>query len=350
MNNEKHIIIIADAGPIIGTGHVMRCVALGTALIKKNCRVSIIGRINSEYLYNIIQQSGITGYYLDLDAKLDDILHIFFDLYYEQLEKIPWVIIDGYQFCSAFQEKIKKTDVKLLMIDDYAHLSEYKADIIINPSISHGDLKYNVNPETIFLFGPSYALLRDEFINRYFPPKVLLDRVDNLLITLGGADSNNATLKVLERLDTVLFSNTRIWCIIGPHNLNRESIEKYVESSLMDVKLLSSVTDMPSLMSGADFAISAAGSTCWELAHVGVPFVTLITAENQIHISSWLKRSGIAPTAGWADSFGFERLDQLLKTFSINAVDKKKASIEGRKAVDGLGAARIADLLVTDRN
>lgn len=346
MDKQNHIIIISDAGPTIGTGHVMRCIALGAALIKKKCRVSIIGRIDSEYLREKIIETGIAGHYKDSNSDSDDILNDFFELYEKSSKEISWVVLDGYQFSAPLQREIKKANVKLLVIDDYAHLPEYAADIILNQNIAPGDLNYNVRPETRFLLGPAYVLLRDEFLNRDFPYRTILDRVGSLLVTMGGADPNNITLKVLELLERNLFFNTRVCCIIGPNNLNRNSIEKWAETSQLRIEILYSVKDMPSLMADVDFAISAAGSTCWELAYMGVPFVTLVIAENQIHISNRLNSSGIAPSAGWADLCGLEKLDHLLQTFAISLVDKKTASIEGRMTVDGLGAGRVADFLL----
>ena len=53
----------------------------------------------------------------------------------------------------------------------------------------------------------------------------------------------------------------------------------------------------------AELAITAAGSTCWELACLGVPAVTIVTAENQRGIAASLSHAGITQDAGWHEDF-----------------------------------------------
>ena len=72
------------------------------------------------------------------------------------------VVIDGYQFDTEYQQKVKKSGASLVCLDDL-HNQHFVADIIINhaPGVDPG--KYSAEPYTQYLLGPSYALLRPAF-------------------------------------------------------------------------------------------------------------------------------------------------------------------------------------------
>ncbi len=52
-------------------------------------------------------------------------------------------------------------------------------------------------------------------------------------------------------------------------------------------------------MAHADMAVSAAGSTSWELAFMQLPAILLILADNQRPIAESLEQKGAALNEGW---------------------------------------------------
>jgi len=92
-------------------------------------------------------------------------------------------------------------------------------------------------------------------------------------------------------------------------------------------------------MNWADFAISAAGSTCWELLAMGVPFATVILADNQEGVASYLEQHAGVPCLGW----GSENIAQRI----IECLDSSENFTQDRsvKLVDGLGAGRVVERL-----
>ena len=58
------------------------------------------------------------------------------------------------------------------------------------------------------------------------------------------------------------------------------------------------IPNMPSLMNWADLAITAGGSTSWELAFMGVPNLIINFAKNQVSNSEQLHDSGLAMNLG----------------------------------------------------
>jgi RimJ/RimL family protein N-acetyltransferase len=76
---------------------------------------------------------------------------------------------------------------------------------------------------------------------------------------------------------------------------------------------------MAELMAWADMAISAAGSTCWELAFMGVPIMALILADNQKAVAEGISKEGFAVNLGWYKTF-----DEKITSGKINTLIQSK--------------------------
>ena len=85
-------------------------------------------------------------------------------------------------------------------------------------------------------------------------------------------------------------------------------IEAIVSHATFSGEVLAGVRDMAAVMDWADLAVTAAGSTCYELALLGVPFITLILAENQEKIAKYLQSADIAPNIGGHQNLATDNL------------------------------------------
>jgi spore coat polysaccharide biosynthesis predicted glycosyltransferase SpsG len=99
--------------------------------------------------------------------------------------------------------------------------------------------------------------------------------------------------------------------------------------------------DVAALMASADLAVVAAGSTCWELAFMGVPAVVMIVAGNQQGIARGLHERGIVRSLGWHTEVDDDRLLAAVDALCADAEARRLMSERGRQLVDGLGAARV---------
>ena len=59
---------------------------------------------------------------------------------------------------------MKALDCRLGIVDDFAHIPRYHADVIINQNLHASALKYRATPQATYLLGPRFALLRPEFL------------------------------------------------------------------------------------------------------------------------------------------------------------------------------------------
>jgi len=295
----NHLLIRADANTRIGAGHLMRCFALAQGWQANGGQVTFITACESDGLLRRLRNEGFEVITLE-QAYLDS-------ADWERTSQVlakysdAWVVLDGYHFDLTYQRQIKESGHPLLVIDDTAHLEHYHADIILNQNINAEQLHYSCDPDTRLLLGTRYVLLRSEFLSwrrwqRTIPKLVVANKV---LVTLGGGDPDNQTLKVINALQEVDEDGLEAVVVVGASNPHFEALQNEAYDSCFPIRLIRNANNMAELMAWADVAVSAGGSTCWELAFMGLPNVILVLADNQRDIAEGLDDLGIAINMGW---------------------------------------------------
>ncbi|WP_354634705.1 UDP-2,4-diacetamido-2,4,6-trideoxy-beta-L-altropyranose hydrolase [Planktothricoides raciborskii] len=335
-----NLLIRADAFIKIGTGHVMRCLALGQAwqdtqgqpiFILANSVPALEERLKSEGM-EVVHLTTEPGSLADAQ-KTAALAHQF---------EANWVAIDGYQFGSEYQQTIKNSGLNLLFIDDYGHAEHYYADFVLNQNISADEQWYqHREPYTQLLLGNRYTLLRREFWQWRGWQRTVPPVATKVLVTLGGADPDNVTLKVIQALQLVEVEKLEAVVVVGGSNPHYESLEMAGQDSRFPIRLQRNVTNMPELMAWADVAISAGGSTCWELAFMGLPSILLVLAENQRAIAQQLATLNQAINLGWHQDVKAQSISERLFTLLQSPEERKKIIQVSQQIVDGEGVFRI---------
>jgi UDP-2,4-diacetamido-2,4,6-trideoxy-beta-L-altropyranose hydrolase len=341
MKARESVIIRADADARMGTGHLMRCLALGQAWKDAGGEVLFLTRCANGNLLARIREEGFSVCPLtDPASSLDDLRQE-----KEILRRHPraWWVLDGYHFDPSYQLRLKTLGARLLVIDDMNHLPCYHADLVLNQNIHAVDLAYSCpSGGTRFLLGPRYALLRREFL-RWKEWKRNIPKVaGKILVTLGGSDPDNATPKVVRGLRGMGLPGLEVSVVAGATNPNREEIEKEMAPLPPAFRLLTAVEDMPRWMAWADMAISAGGSTVWEMAFMGLPNLVLVLADNQFPIAGRLGQEGISGNLGWADSISPAQISAAAGSLALASEKRREMAEKGRGLVDGLGGSRVA--------
>jgi spore coat polysaccharide biosynthesis predicted glycosyltransferase SpsG len=197
------------------------------------------------------------------------------------------------------------------------------------------------------LLGTSYALLRNEFLSQEPGDRALNRAARRVLVSLGGADLDNVTLKVVQALGQLKSLHLEVTIVLGPVNSNRKIIQSELENHSLEYQVLSGVDDMSPLLRWADLAVSAGGSSCWELAFMGVPFLVIVLAKNQEAIARGLGEANAATDCGWFHQLSVRRLAGELKRIILDDRRRETQSKRGRQLVDGLGRERVLDKMET---
>jgi len=338
------IFVRADASASIGTGHVMRCIALGQAWQDKGGRVVFISHCESGKLQERIIGEGFDFIYIenphphssDLDKTIETLSTI-----HHSPSTNDWLAVDGYHFDSMYQKKIKEAGYRLLWIDDYGHADHYYADIVLNQNISAEESFYSKRESyTRLLLGTRYVLLRREFRQWQGWQREIPDTAKKILVTLGGSDPENLTLKIVQALKQVDISGLEAKIVVGPSNPNLHTLQQEVSDNA-NLQIITNATNMPELMAWADVAVSAGGSTCWEMALLGLPNMIIFFAGNQKPIAEKLHADNVALSLGWGHKLTIKDIAQSLEKLIRTAPLRKIFSINSRNLIDGDGAQQI---------
>jgi len=230
----------------------------------------------------------------------------------------------------------------VLCIDDYGHTSHYYADWVLNQNMSANESFYQRRePYTRLLLGTRYVLLRKEFSVWCGWQREIVPIAHKVLVTLGGSDPDNVALKVLHALKEANVSDLAVRILVGPMSSNLETLRLAIGDATSGFHVLADATNIPELMAWADVAISAGGSTCWELAFMGVPTLVVILSENQLEVAESLAAKGVVVNLGWHQRLTKKKISEPLKAVLTSAEQRLIWSERARALVDGDGAARV---------
>ena len=339
---SNQIVFRADADTRMGTGHLMRCLALAQAWQDVGGHVTFLTASDSLILKDRLQSEDMAVTSLSAcPGSVDDARQTT-----ALAKKIhaSWIVLDGYQFGSAYQKILKDSGRSLLFIDDFSHAGHYYADIVLNQGISAVPTLYpHKEAYTMLLLGPCYALLRREFLSYRGGKRENPDVARKILVTLGGGDPDNVTNKVVRAIQQ-LEEDLEVLVVVGSHNPHFEELKGMIEQSTASIRLLQNVTDMPYLMAWADMAVSAGGSTCLEMAYMGLPNIILVLAENQWANSESLGAAGISINLGWHNEIDEPGLTKALSMLISNPMLRKEMSAKAQQLVDGTGTSHLLSL------
>jgi len=347
----KNLVLRADAGLEMGTGHVMRCLALAQAWQARGGRTLLVGDCSSERLRERVCALGVQ--LLHLRAVHPDPKDL--QLTLEVLERsaseegVPSgrIVVDGYHFGPKYQRALRERGHVVLVVDDLAHQSRYHADLLLNQNIYAPEIDYRCDADTTRLLGTGYALLRPEFQAWRSEQREHPEVARRFLVTMGGGDVDNVTADVLRAIARLDIDGLRVCVTVGSHNPNRDELQAELRSLGLasSVRLLVDPPDLPRWMAWADVAVSAAGTTSWELAFLGVPTVLGVVAENQVRIADGVAAAGAARTVGWFRDAGPDGIATALDDVARDPELRNSFSQAGRALVDGHGSARVVRAL-----
>jgi UDP-2,4-diacetamido-2,4,6-trideoxy-beta-L-altropyranose hydrolase len=260
-----------------------------------------------------------------------------------------WVVLDGYHFDSDYQQQIGAAGYPLLVIDDMAHLDHYYADVVLNQNAHADKSSYFSEPNTKLLMGTDYILLRSEFLKWRKWQRDIPKAGRKILVTLGGSDPDNITLRLIQALEMISIKGMEAVVVVGASNPRHDEIAEAAARATASIRVRENPENMAELMAWADVAVSAGGTTSWELAFMGVPSCVLILAENQRRIAETLQKDGIAVSLGEFSACSPEMISGALFEIVNQHAVRGEMSRRGRELVDGSGGDRVATELIRGR-
>ena len=332
----SHLLIRVDAGTHIGTGHVMRCLALAQGWSRSKGPVTFAMVAVPAPLRGRLEAEGFSVCVLPVVAAGREDARATLGL--AKTLHARWVVADGYGFTTDWQETIRSGGLHLALLDDCGHAERYCADLILNQNVSANPKWYaKRNHDSHLALGLGHVLLRREFLERGAVNRTFATTASKVLVTLGGSDPDNVASQVIQELRRI--RGIEAILVIGaanPHLKEIEALVVEVNNTQTWLRLAIDTKEMPSLMEWADAAVIAGGSTLWETAFMGLPSLVLIIAANQVPATQALATDGIITLLDSPSALASELLSLL-----PDASRRARMSSAARQLVDGLGVERV---------
>ncbi len=332
------LVIRADASSAIGVGHVMRCLALAQAWQDSGGVVAWFSREMPATLITRLRREGV-ALHIVAGVVGDDRDAAEFARLAEQT-CADWIVVDGYRFGPDYLRQVRCTGKRLLLVDDMAHLEFYPVDVLLNQNMGTAAKLYagKRDDATQLLLGVRHSLLRREFRAGTASRSPRAGRPLRVLVSFGGSDPQNITRKVIDRLAAGRQASIHVIVIAGAANLQVDSLRRAAASAPFRCELHVAVENIARLMSWADVAISAAGSTVWELAAMQLPALIGASEANQLVVLRGLAAIPFFRAATTAELLGWDLAAEFEALLS-------RCAHRERPMFDALGAARVVHVL-----
>jgi CMP-N-acetylneuraminic acid synthetase/spore coat polysaccharide biosynthesis predicted glycosyltransferase SpsG len=296
---RQKVAIYVNGNRDRGTGHVYRALELADELLCKpdifydsnQTSVSVFGRTEHSLapvngipeLFDVCRKGGYTLFINDiLDTSVDYMIGL-------------------------------RTVLKSAKIVNFEDCGEgaSKADLVVNA-----------------LLGESGAV-RERFGCRYYLPGKLFmlykpieirPEVRKVFVSFGGSDPRRYTERLLRIASSPAYTGREFVFALGRAKENAAELMKADWGA--NIRVLHDVGDMPGLMTGCDIGVTSRGRTCYELAMLGIPALSI--AQNMRE-----ERHGFVCEE---NGFKYIGLDPPDETIEAHLKTLLSMSVEGRKA------------------
>lgn len=337
------VYIRVDGNDIIATGHVMRCLSIAEQL--KQLDMEVVFLVADTNVRELIQLKGFPVDVLhttwnDLDGEVSVLRK------YLQEKGAKVLLLDSYYVTENYMRQLSE-EFSVVYIDDLKKFV-YPVHTVINYYVWGKAEDYGADQyeglSTRFLLGGAYVPLREEFFE---VPCKIKETASKVLITTGGTDMLNVTGQLLAAvMQDKELSDLEYHVIVGCFNRHKEGLYG-MKDRYPNIYLHENVTNMAQWMETCDMAVSAGGSTLYELCASGTPTICLEIADNQKGAYIW-EEKGYMIYAGNAAEDMPDCIGKCIKGLKRYLGDRElrqRVSENMQSLIDGKGAMRIARYL-----
>ena len=326
------VSILTEGGGKIGYGHVTRCMSVCQAFEE-------IG-VPCEFVVN--GDDSVRGLLAGKNCKMLNWLNDT-RLLCELLGYTDILFIDSYLAGYRLYEKASLMVRTAVYFDDNIRM-EYPRGIVLNGAIFAEQMPYPNREDIVYLLGTEFTPLRKDFWN--VPERGAGEKIETVMITMGGADMNNFTPRLLRVLSEVC-PRMHKKVIVTRSFGNTAEIEGCMDD-YTDLVYCPNAAGMKQIMLESDIAITSCGQTLYELARMGVPAIGICVADNQLQNAEGWSRCGFLEYAGrYNDESIEQRIKDRLENLTDRAERERKAKT-GRRMIDGRGCIRIIKAINAD--
>lgn len=323
---QPQLVVIADAASETGVGHFVRSAALAQVLTARGWQVTT--SFPRDTLGWVRDEAASHGWATLVDGDDDPLERVLAERVRTAAGSV--LVIDSYRVDRTGLARARGLfPGPVVVIDDVAD-RRIHADVVVNQNVGAEDLVLRVDPDTVTLLGPRYALLRPEFAQlRTTSAREPQHPPERILVVMGGTDPTGSAPIVADGCSRA-FPDAEVLCVGCPTSS--------LPSRVVSVGRFDS---MGAEIAKADLVVTAAGSTLWEAFCLRRPVAALCVADNQSLVYEKLVRDGAVVGLGEAPTTADSVAALLVRTMH-DAVLTRRLAETGARMIDGQGAPRVA--------
>lgn len=363
----RTVAIRADASYDIGTGHVMRCLALAEGLRNSGSKPIFLSRNLPGNISNKVRESGFQLIELppppDSSARLSrrknstvaDWLGVSWEQDVRDCQAalagvdVDAYCVDHYALDRRWEEKMGHDRSFMIVLDDLADRL-HQCHLLLDANLGRKKEDYVslVDNGTSLLIGPDYALLRPEFAmwRKRSKERRIDGALNSVVVSMGGADKANVTGRIISAFAGMNFGpEFKLTVILGQSSPYVKQVRKMLENLDFQSSLKVNVSDMAATMSENDLAIGGVGGTAWERCCLALPSLLVVMAENQRAGAEALADVGAGILLGYDADFETEFKAAITKMQirdNLRLMSTAAASI-----ADGKGVERVCGIIAS---
>lgn len=337
---EKMIYIRTDMNSTIATGHMMRCLAIADAIKERGGQVCFL--IADDNAVPLLKKRGyeyiiVLGTdWKDMESELSQLEGLIRE------RSISTILVDSYQVTPQYLSWLQKRS-RIVYIDD-VNAFFYPVDGLICYANYWKKFHYKERYiKTELCVGMDYVPLRKAFEG--CAPKQIKDQIEKILVLSGGSDPYDMIRRTVRTISAEIDAELDVIC--GAYYPDYEAIcMEYRQQE--KIHFYRAVDHIETYMKDADIAISAGGTTLYELCACGTPTISYLVADNQLDNVRQFEEDGLIPYAGDArEALVEEQIVSILRQYAKDKTWREECSRRMQQMVDGNGAGRIAAWLLT---
>lgn len=329
--------IRVDVNQIIATGHIKRDIEVAVCLrqMGEECLFLSADETCLPYLAPYGFKSVIlNSRWDDMESELERIQEVI------KTYKIESLLVDSYMVTENYMKKLSQMTC-VTYFDEMGKFG-YGCQQLINGVLVPPD--YSKAAGKAFL-GPEYVSLRGEFSG--LPPKTIRPSIYTLFLTSGGTDNYHFCVNFLESfLENPEWKDVKVVVAVGEFSVDKEKLKALYDNHDR-VQVMINATNMAQLMQEADYAVTAGGTSLYEVCAAGVAASCFAIGDNQIEIAKSFDERDLVSYAGDFRENPKRTIENIF-CHMIKAKDaevRQKKAVRLQKLVDGKGAWRIAEAL-----
>jgi len=289
------VVVRADAGVELGTGHIGRCSALLRRLGIESSSVVLVTESLTPGIRGLVDSIGWQVRTIEGSAEEESDARATVDIIYETGD-VELLVVDHYRLGVAWENTVRGSADRLVVIDDLAD-RPHSCDVLIDPTLAEVGSKRHAESVVTHarLLGPRFALLDPAYDSR--KPRERRGLIRSWLVYLGGATSAADVIPLLTAFSDIGEPGVTLTLVLGRAFVGADEVRSAGEP-LGGVWILDWTDQMPALLTEADCAIGAPGGAQWERCALGVPTLTVLTASNQEHDALAFEAAGATHQLG----------------------------------------------------